>query len=96
MHQVGHHNNRRHAPISIETTWAKKLKADRKFSWYLTVSTVNANLAHGHFQNEGELTPTLQFRRELAQELMEKYSGEEYWGGGRPQKVLYCINTIVL
>ena len=60
-HKVVDQNNRRHELISIETTRATHLWADRKFAWYLAVSTVNANLAHGHFQNGGEITPTLQF-----------------------------------
>ena len=60
-HQVGDPNNRRHAPISIEKTWATNFWADWNFYWYLAVSTVNADLARGHFQNGGELTPTLQF-----------------------------------
>ena len=45
----------------------KRFRADRNFTWYLVVSTVNANLAHDHSQNGGELTPTIQFRRGLAQ-----------------------------
>ena len=60
-HQVRELNNRRHAPIYIKTTWATKFWDDRNFSWYLAVSTVNADLARGHFKNGGELTPTLQF-----------------------------------
>ena len=75
-HQVDDHNNRRHAPISFETTCSTKLWDDRNFTWYLAVSTFNANLAHVHFQNGGELTPTLHFRRELAQELLENDAGE--------------------
>lgn len=76
-HQVDDHNNRRHAPISIERTWATKFWADRNFAWYLAVSMVNANLAHGHFQNNGEVVPTLQFRRQLAQELLDNTIGRE-------------------
>ena len=31
-HQVDDHNNRRHAPISIERTWATKFCPDRNFA----------------------------------------------------------------
>ena len=41
---------------------------------------------NGHFQNGGELTPTLQSRRELAQELLKKNSGKEDGGGVRPKR----------
>ena len=75
-HQVDDHNKQRHEPIYIETTWATKLLDDWNFAWYLAVSTVNANLAHGHFQNGGEITPTLQFWRELAKEMSENYDVE--------------------
>ena len=52
----------------------------------MSVSTVNANLAHGHIKNGGEITPKLQFRRELAHDLLKINPGEEYGGGGRPQR----------
>ena len=35
------------------------------------MSTVNFNFVHGHFQCGGELTPKLQFLREVAQELLK-------------------------
>ena len=70
-HHVDEQNNRWYAPISIETTRATKFWDDRNFDWYLAVSTVNGNLAHGHFQKGGGLTLTLQFRRELDQELFK-------------------------
>ena len=49
----------------------KKFWSDRNFSWYLAVSTINANLAHEHFQKGGKLSPTLKFLRELDQELLK-------------------------
>ena len=66
-HQVDDHNNQGQAQISIETTWATKFWYERNFNWYLSVSTVSLNIAHGHFQKGHELTHTLQFQRELAQ-----------------------------
>ena len=70
-HHVYDLNKRRHEKISIETTWATNHWADWNFAWYFSVSTSNANLAHGNFQKGGEISPTLQFRRRLAQELLK-------------------------
>ena len=61
-YQVDDHNNMRHAPISLETTWATKFWPDCNFAWYLAASEVNAALAMGHFQNGGVLQPSLDFR----------------------------------
>ena len=63
MHQVNYQNNRWHVPISIETTWETKFCAEQNFSWYLVVSTVNANIDHGHFKKGVEMNPTLKFWR---------------------------------
>ena len=62
-HQVDGHNNWWNALIYIEKTWETKFWSDQNFAWYLAVSTVNTNLAHDHFKNGGELTPTLKFRK---------------------------------
>ena len=43
QHQIDDNNNRGHAPISIEKTWATKYWPDRCFAWYLAVSEVNEN-----------------------------------------------------
>ena len=51
--------NRRHAPISIERTWATKYWPARFFAWYLAVSEVNANYAQAYFQNSGDAPPQL-------------------------------------
>ena len=48
--QVDDHNNRRHAPISIERIWATKFWTDRNFAWYLAVTDVNTALADGKVQ----------------------------------------------
>ena len=58
-HQVYNHNNRRHAPISIERTWETKFWPDRNFAWYLDVIEVNTALACGHFCKGGKLIPTI-------------------------------------
>ena len=49
-HQVDDQNNRRHAHISIERTWATKFWPDRNFAWYLAVTEVNTALADGNFR----------------------------------------------
>jgi hypothetical protein len=38
---------------------------------YLAASEVNTALAAGHMQNDGNVTPTLEFRRALAKEMLE-------------------------
>ena len=52
-HQLDDHNNIRHAPISIERTWATKFWPNRNFAWYLAVTEVNTALADGHFRKGG-------------------------------------------
>ena len=58
-HKVDDQNNKRHAPISIEKTWATKFWTNRNFAWYLAVTKVNTALADGHFRKGGKLIPTL-------------------------------------
>ena len=69
-HRVDDHNNIIHAYISIESTWATKYWPNRNFAWYLAVTEVNTALADGHFRQDGKLVPTLQFRSNLAHEMM--------------------------
>jgi hypothetical protein len=69
-HQVDDHNNCRHAPISLERTWATKFWPDHNFAWYLAASEVNTALTSGRLQNGGVLLPTLEFRRALAKECL--------------------------
>ena len=64
---MGDHNNQRHAPISLDKTWATKLWPNRNFAWYFVVSGVNVSegnisLASGNFQNNGLVQPSLNFR----------------------------------
>jgi hypothetical protein len=88
-HQVDDHNNRRHAPISLERTWATKFWPDRNFAWYLAALEVNTALASGHMQKGGGvLLPTLEFRRALAKECMENTIGIEEGDIGRPIRQL--------
>ena len=85
-HQLYDHNNRRHAPFSLERRWATKFWPDRNFSWYLVVLEVNTTLASGHFQNYGVVQPSLDFWRALAIECLEKKIGVELGDNGRPNR----------
>ena len=85
-HQVDDHNNRIHATISIEMTWATKLWTDRNFAWYLDVTEMNTALADGYFRKGGKLIATLQFRRKLAHEMMENNIGGHTVDYGRPRR----------
>ena len=68
-HQIDDHNNRRHAPISIEKTWATKHWPDRNFAWFIAVTEVNANHACAYFRGT-EIIPQLEFRKNLAWEMI--------------------------
>ena len=81
-HPVDNHSNRRHAPISIERTWATKFWTDRNFAWHLAVTEVNTALADGHFRKGGKLIPTLQLRRKLAHRMMKNNIGGDTLDSG--------------
>ena len=70
-HQVHDKNNRRHPPISVERTWATKYWPDRCFAWYLAVSEVNVNYARAYFQYSSNALSHIEFRRRLANDLLE-------------------------
>ena len=93
-HQVDDHNNRRHAPISIERTWATKFCPDRNFAWYLAVTEVNMALAYGHFRKGRKLIPTLQFRRKLAHEMMENNIGGDTVDYGSPRRTTFTPSIV--
>ena len=69
-HQVDDINNRRHYPILVGRKWYTKYWKDRKYAWYLATSEVNNNLAWGHFQQDGKVDATLDFRHKLAHECL--------------------------
>ena len=85
-HQVDDHNNRCHAPISLERTWATKFWPDRNFAWYVAVTEVNAALVHGHMQNGGKIIPQLEFRRALAKEMLTNNVGRDPESPSRPMR----------
>ena len=72
---MGDHNNQRHAPISLDKTWATKLWPNRNFSWYLSVSEFHTALVSGHFQNDGVVQPSLKFRRASEIERLDNAIG---------------------
>ena len=74
-HQVDDQNNIRHAPTSIERTWATKLWLDRNFACYLAVNEVNMALADGHFRKGRQLISSLQLQRKLAHDMMDNTFG---------------------
>ena len=82
QHQVDDNNNRRHAHISIENTWATKYSPDRCFTWYLAVSEVNANYDRAYFQDSSDALPQLEFRRRFTKELLENTIGRKTGTGG--------------
>ena len=85
-HQVDDHNNRRHAPIYLESKWAAKFCSDNNFAWYLYVSEVNTALVSGQFQNNGVVQPSLDFWSALAIECLENKIGVELGDNGRPKR----------
>jgi hypothetical protein len=69
-HWVDDVNNRRHDPIGLEEVWGTKWWAMRQFTFLCSVAEVNA--AHSRARAKSEITmPQLEFRRKLAQQMME-------------------------
>ena len=70
-HQVDNHINRRQYTISLKSKWGTNFFPGFNFAWYLNVMEVNTALASGHFQNSGNIMPTLTFWRHSAMQCME-------------------------
>ena len=68
-HSADDHNNKRHAPISLEVVWATKYWPNRVFSFLLSVTEVNINLAATYFGGQ-EPTGQINFCKELAKTLI--------------------------
>ena len=69
QHSVDDHNNKRHSPISLEVVWATKYWPNRVFSFLLSVTEVNVNLAATYFSDR-EPTGQINFRKKLAKTLI--------------------------
>ena len=72
-HAVDDHNAKRHAPICLEHAWATKYWPHRPFSFLLAITEVNVNLAEAYFINKTNAMPQLQFRKLLAQDLINNH-----------------------
>ncbi len=69
-HQIDDHNNCRHSPISVETTWGTKHWPNRVHAFIIAMAEVNTRKAHEFFQNDKEPVAGLNFRKALAWELI--------------------------
>lgn len=68
-HLIDDHNAKRHQPISLEVTWATQTWENRVFAYLFATTEVNCNLAASFFIGESP-PPVLEFRKELARELL--------------------------
>ena len=68
-HSVDDHNNKRHSPISLEVVWATKNWLNRVFSFLLSVTEVNVNLAAMYFCGQNQMGQ-VEFCKLLAQNLI--------------------------
>ena len=75
---VDNHNAKRHAPISLETTWATKTWMHRVFAFLVAVTEVNCFQVANYFYNKN-IDSMLEFRKALSKELINnKYlDGDE-------------------
>ena len=65
----------------VERKWATKFWEDRNSVWYLATSEMNTNLAWGHFQQDGKVDATLEFRRKLSHECLVNSIGVDKYNG---------------
>ena len=68
-HSIDNHNNKQHSPISLEVVWATKYWPNRVFSFLLSITEVNVNLAATYFSDQ-EPTGQINFRKKLAKTLI--------------------------
>ena len=69
-HKVYGHNNRCQSPTFLDIIWNTKYWPDCNFAWYLAVTEVKIERASGHFQNGGDIMPTLAVWKQLAMQGM--------------------------
>jgi Transposase IS4 len=67
---IDSHNAKRHAPISLETTWATKRWPNRVFAFVLAVTEVNVFLASNYFF-KGNHDAMLDFRKKFANAMID-------------------------
>ena len=68
-HPIDDHNNKQHSPISLEDVWAMKYWPNRVFSFLLSITEVNVNLAATYFCGH-EQTGQINFHKKLAKTLI--------------------------
>ena len=68
-HWVDDVNNRRHDPISLESSWATKFWPHRQFTFFVSIAEVNANNSQARAKSK-PAQPTLEFRKKLAMQMM--------------------------
>ena len=69
-HAVDDHNNRRHAPISIERTWTTNWWPNRVFAFILAISEVNVIKTWVNIYGNKDVG-TITFRKMLANQLIQ-------------------------
>ena len=69
QHSVNDHNNKQHSPISLEVVWVTKYWPNQVFSFLLSVTEVNINLAVMYFGGQ-EKTGQINFHKKLAKVLI--------------------------
>jgi hypothetical protein len=68
-HAVDDSNGRRHAPISIETSWGTKHWEDHVFAFFIAITEVNIVYAKAYFTG-ADAEPWLEARQKLALEML--------------------------
>ena len=91
-HAVDDNNNRRHQPISLETSWGTKFWPNRQYAFFLALSELNANLAKCRARRFDQPEAQLEYRRALAFEQMTNTIGIENLPRQVPQR---ACNTLI-
>ena len=68
-HSVDDHNNKWHSPISLEVVWATKYWPNQVFSFLLSITEVNVNLAATYFGGQEQMGQ-INFHKKLAKTLI--------------------------
>ena len=78
QHSIDDHNNKQHPPISLEVVWATQYWPNRVFSFLLSITEVNVNLAVMYFGGQ-EPTGQINFHKKLAKTLTfnRHYNGDD-------------------
>jgi hypothetical protein len=91
-HWVDDVNQRRHAPISLESAWGTKWWANRQFTFLLSVAEVNATMARARARKE-PTDSVLGFRKHLAKLMLENKLNERGVAPRSPNQPRRASNT---